>query len=74
MTIGEYELAVLKAIHVAGGTVNLDDPSVNVVCPINGDLGNAVSRLCEDEYMELHASTYRLTDLAAEYLELLGMC
>ena len=74
MTIGEYELAVLKAIHVAGGTVNLNDPTVNVVSAINGDLSHAVSRLCEDEYVELHACTYRLTDLATEYLELLGMC
>ena len=74
MTIGEYELAVLKAIHIAGGTVNLNDPAVNVISTINGDLSHAVSRLCEDEYVELHASTYRLTDLATEYLELLGMC
>jgi len=73
MTIGEYELAVLKAIHLAGGRLNIDEPSVDVVCSITGDLDNAVSRLCEDEYMELDAATYRLTDLATEYLELLGM-
>ena len=73
MTIGEYELAVLKAIHNAGGTISLVDPVIDVDCRIDGDLGDAVSKLCADEYVEQNASDYRLTELAAEYLELLGM-
>ena len=73
MTIGEYELAVLKAIHVAGGVVDLANPHVKVACQIEGNLTNAVVKLCADEYVEKCAQNYRLTELAEEYLELLGM-
>ena len=73
MAIGEYELAVLKAIHLAGGTINSENPAVEVNCKIDGDIGNAISKLCASEYLDRHADTFQLTELAWEYLELLGM-
>ena len=71
--IGEYELAVLKAIFHAGGTVRLDNPEVDVDCNAPGDLHSAVSRLCDAEFVAQEDENYRLTELAEEYLEVLGL-
>jgi hypothetical protein len=71
--IGEYELAVLKAIYHAGGTVRLDNAQVDVDYKKPGDLHGAVARLCSAEFVAQEEGNYRLTDLAEEYLEILGL-
>ena len=72
MAIGEYELAVLKAIHFAGGAVDASNPTIEVASRIDGDVKDAVNKLHENEYVQPEAGTYRLTELAVEYLSLLG--
>jgi len=73
MAIGEYELAVLKAIHFAGGTIDLHNPMLEVASRVQGDICDAVGKLHKDEYVQPDSGAYRLTDLAVEYLELLGL-
>ncbi len=73
VAIGEYELAVLKAVLEAGGATAPDGAELQVLTKAPGEPAEALRKLQRAEYLEAEGATLRLTDLALEYLEALGL-
>lgn len=73
VAIGEFQLAVLKAIAAAGGTY-APGVALDIDCTIDGDLTDAVARLAEAEYLDPSGDgAWVLSEIAEEYLEALGV-
>lgn len=70
VAIGEYELRVLKAIAMKGGSVSATAPELSVE---GGELSEALQKLLSAEYLAASGQNFVLTDQAEEYLELLGI-
>jgi hypothetical protein len=70
VSIGEYELKVLKAIAIKGGSVSATRPDLTVE---GGEVSDALRKLLSAEYLAASGQDLVLTEQAEEYLELLGL-
>ncbi len=70
VSIGEYELKVMKAIAKKGGSVSATRPDLAVE---GGELSDALQKLQSAEYLVAVGQDFVLTDQAEEYLEMLGL-
>ena len=73
VSIGEYELAVMKALYAAGGSVDVAEPDLDMSGSIQGVIDDALGRLEEAEYLERIDGRFHLSELAEEYLGALGL-
>jgi len=73
VAIGEYELAVLKAVFHADGEIPDPVEDLQLGTEVRGDLNDALAKLTQAEYLTGTTPGHRLTDQAEEYLELLGL-
>ena len=70
VSIGEYELKVLKAFALHTDSVTIEDPSLNVP---GGDVRAALEKLVLAEYISTQDGKYILDEQAEEYLEAIGV-
>ena len=70
VSVGEIDVKVLKAIAEAGGTVSEENHDLAFRAE---DLEASFERLLSAEYLERHETCLKLTDIAEEYLEALGV-
>ncbi|MBR59228.1 MAG: hypothetical protein CMH54_14580 [Myxococcales bacterium] len=73
VAIGEYELAVLKAVFHAGGTIPDPIDTLSVETEVPGDRSEALTKLTQAEYLTGATAGQQLTAIAIEYLEMLGL-
>jgi hypothetical protein len=73
VSIGEYELEVMKSVYAAGGSVDVAEPDLDVSDAIQGVLNDALGKLEEAEYIDRVDGRFYLSDLAEEYLSVLGL-
>ena len=70
VSVGEIDVKILKAIAEAGGTVLEQNPDLAFSAE---DLEASFERLLSAEYLERQETCLKLTDIAEEYLEALGI-
>jgi hypothetical protein len=70
VSIGEYELKVLKALALHTESVSVEDPELNIP---GGDVRAALEKLVLAEYISVQDKKYILDEQAEEYLEAIGV-